>query len=81
MPTKTREYSLFAPGCLVQSVSDIYSATPIDGLDCNQINGGTVGIIISGPQMALGYRDHYQVCFLHNIMWWVGPHEIEPYNY
>lgn len=81
MPTKTKEYSLFAPGSLVRCRGDIYSAAPIDGTDCNQINAGTVGVIISGPNPKQGYKDHYQVNFLHNIIWWVGSHEIEPYIY
>jgi hypothetical protein len=82
MPTKTKEYSLYAPGALVKTISNIYSSTPIDGLaQGNQIAAGTVGVIVSGPQPELGFKNHYQVNFLNNIIWWVGSHEIQPYNY
>ena len=74
-----KEYSLFEPGRLVKCIADIYSSAPIDGADVNQINGGTIGIIISGPRPDQGYKDQYQVQFLNNILWWVGGHEIEPY--
>ena len=81
MPTKTKEYSLYAPGKLVTCLKDIYSSSPIDG-DANSENRitlGTVGIIINGPQPEAGYKDHYQVQFVGNILWWVLPNEIEPY--
>ena len=57
--------------------SDIYSSTPIDGDGGNSIKGGTVGLILNGP--GEGYREHFKVEFLNGIVWWVGPHEIEPY--
>jgi len=77
MPIRTKEYSLFTPGKLVASRADIYSSTPIDGDEAsNRIDGGTVGLIISGPQP--GFEDHFQVQFLHNILWWVRHNEIEP---
>ena len=31
MPTKTKEYSLYDPGCLVVCKTDIYSSVAIDG--------------------------------------------------
>ena len=78
MPTPLKEYSLFAPGRLVQCIGDIYSSSPIDGdADNNRIDGGTIGIIVSGPKP--GYEEHYQVQFLKNILWWVRHDEIEPY--
>ena len=48
MPTKTREYLLFAPGNLVVCRTDVYSSTPIDGDagDTNMIKAGTVGLIM-----------------------------------
>jgi len=80
MPTQTREYSLFSPGNLVKNIADIYSSPPIDGdHNTNRIRGGTIGVIISGPDKEKGYPQHCQVQFLNNIMWWVGFHEIEPY--
>jgi len=79
MPTKVKEYSLFSPGKLVQCVSDIYSSSPIDGDGGNRINGGTVGLIITGPSPDLGFKNQYQVQFLNNIVWWVNANEIEPY--
>jgi len=80
MPTRVKESSLFAPGKLVQCVSDIYSSPPIDGdADTTRITGGTVGVIISGPQPDVGYPEHYKVQFLKNIIWWVRHNEIEPY--
>ena len=78
MPTKTKEYSLYAPGRLVKCRADIYSSSPIDGDNyANHIPGGTVGLIICGPQP--GYENHYQVQFLKNVLWWVNGSEIEPH--
>jgi len=78
MPTQTKEYSLYAPGSLIQCRANIYSSTPIDGdEDNNRIAGGTVGLILHGPQP--GYENHCQVQFLNNILWWVRFEEIEPY--
>ena len=80
MPTKTNEYSLYAPGKLIRALTDIYSASPIDGDNfTNRVNAGTVGMIVSGPKPEQGYKDHYQVQFLENILWWVRHNEIEPY--
>ena len=54
MPTKTKEYSLYDPGCLVVCKQDIYSSVAIDGDGggTNRVQAGTVGLIISGPQLA-----------------------------
>jgi|TARA_B100001778_G_C18292513_1_gene495972 hypothetical protein len=84
MPTKTKEYSLYDPGCLVVCKTDIYSSVAIDGDGggTNRVQAGTVGLIISGPQPAKGYREHFYVQFLKDIKWWVRADEIEPYiNY
>ena len=78
MPTQIKEYSLFSPGRLVKNIAHIYSSVPIDGdAGGNRIDAGTIGVIISGPQV--GYPDHCQVQFLNNVLWWVGFHEIEPH--
>ena len=79
MPIKVTESSCFEPGKLIKCIADIYSSSPIDGMNSNRIDGGTVGVIISGPRPQTGFTHQYQVQFLHNIIWWVGPHEIEPY--
>ena len=72
MPTKTKEYSLYAPGSLVMSAKDIYSADPHW-----LILSGTAGIVVSGPQE--GYAHHCQVHFVSLAEpWWVSFSEIEP---
>ena len=82
MPTKTKEYSLYAPGRLVKNIADIYSSSPIDGGEFydNRVARGTVGVILSGPKPTQGYKDHCQVQFLNNIVWWVRFEEIEPFH-
>jgi len=79
MPTKTKEYSVFAPGNLVTCAKDLYSSTPIGGSGGseNQVVYGTVGLIICGPNSER--RAQYQVQFLNNVTWWVNHNEIEPY--
>ena len=81
MPTKATESLCFEPGKLVRCRTNIYSSTPIEQLagNHNQIEGGTVGVIISGPRPETGFAHQYQVQFLNNVTWWVNPHEIEPY--
>ena len=73
MPTKVREYSMYAPGSLVRSTQAIYSTDPT-----GRIPLGTVGTILRGPEQ--GYENHCQVQFvsLHDP-WWVNYNEIEPY--
>ena len=80
MPTiKTREYSLFEPGCLVMCAKDLYSSSPIDGDGGNEnrIPHGTVGMILRGPSEERSAQ--YQVQFLKDIVWWVNSAEIEPW--
>ena len=82
MPIKINESSCYYPGALVEADKDLYSSVPIDGPggdDDKSIRKGTVGIIMSNPSAALGYKDHYQVQFLSNILWWVIPEEISPF--
>ena len=79
MPTEPmEEYSLYEPGKLVKCRSTLYSS-PSDHDKASRISAGTIGLILGGPNPALGYPHDYQVQFLNNIVWWVGPHEIEPY--
>ena len=83
MPTRTREYSLLSPGSLVVAARDIYTAAGSATLPEynippeNRITQGTAGIIICGPKK--GYRHHYQVQFMKNVLWWVEANEIRPY--
>jgi len=79
MLIKIREYSLFAPGCLVMCSKALYSSSPIDGDKGSEtrINPGTVGMILQGPNDERTAQ--YQVQFLNNIVWWVNAGEIEPY--
>ena len=74
MPTKTKEYSLYAPGKLVVTRNEIYSYDPHQA-----IAGGTVGLILSGPNPEKGYKRHLHVQFTNNITWWVNVDEVEPY--
>ena len=76
-----KEYSCYFPGALVEAEKDLYSSIPIDGAADlhNSVRKGTVGVILREPDPTLGYRDHYQVQFLSNILWWVLPDEISPY--
>ncbi len=81
MPTKTKEYSLYDPGNLVVCRTDVYSSVPIDGNAGapNMIPAGTVGLVVARGDDTAGFKDHFQVQFLGDIMWWVRPDEIEPY--
>ena len=81
MPTKTREYLLFAPGNLVVCRTDVYSSTPIDGDagNTNMIKAGTVGLIMERGDDKSGFKDHLRVQFLGKVLWWVRPDEVEPY--
>ena len=80
MPTQTKEYSLYAPGKLVKSLTNIYSSQPIAAeIFIDHIKAGTVGMILSGPKPNQGFSEHYQVQFLKNVVWWVRHNEIEPY--
>ena len=68
MLTNVREYSLFAPGCLVMCSKALYFLSPIDG---------NAGVIIQGPSDK--HPAQYQVQFLNNVTTWVSNGEIEPY--
>ena len=72
---------MFKSGCLVVARQDIYSSVAIDGDDgsSNRVQAGTVGLIVSGPNPSLGYKEHFYVQFLKDIKWWVRADEIEPY--
>lgn len=73
MPTKTTEYSVYAPGNLIKARKTLYSTDPP-----GQIPQGTVGTILNGPRN--GYPTH---CYVHFVAmaepWWVNFNEIEPY--
>ena len=79
MLTNVREYSLFAPGCLVMCSKALYFLSPIDGNagSENRVSYGTVGVIIQGPSDK--HPAQYQVQFLNNVTTWVSNGEIEPY--
>ena len=78
MPTKTKEYSLFAPGKLVKTRKAIYSVDAGDDCASNgRLAAGTVGLVLSGPKN--GFPTHCNVQFTGNVVWWVNFHEIEPY--
>jgi hypothetical protein len=82
MPIKMSESSCYYPGALVEAEKDLYSSNQADGMgstDNHSVRKGTVGVILKGPDLELGYRDHYQVQFLSNRLWWVLPDEISPY--
>jgi hypothetical protein len=81
MLTKTKESLSFEPGCLVVAKQDIYSSVAIDGEagSSNRVHAGTVGLVVSGPEPASGFKEHFYVQFLKDIKWWVRPDEIEPY--
>ena len=70
------------PGCLVKSVGDLLSSTPIDGdggdEEPGRVAAYTVGIILAGPNPER--QKQYHVQFLNNIVWWVNAREIEPYT-
>jgi hypothetical protein len=73
MPTKTKEYSLFAPGNLVKSREEMHAVNP-DGF----VAAGTVGTILRGPEQ--GYSNRCQVHFVSSPEpWWVRFDEIEPW--
>jgi hypothetical protein len=71
MPTKIEEYSMYAPGKLVQCRADIYSTDPN-----GKINGGSVGLVLERDRVKSG---RLLVQFVNNITWWVNTSEIEPY--
>tara|TARA_R110000744_G_scaffold256801_1_gene372317 strand:- start:231 stop:479 length:249 start_codon:yes stop_codon:yes gene_type:complete len=81
MPTRATEYSLYTPGKLVTSRTDLHSSSPIDGDagedNPNHVRCGTMGIILKAPTPER--KAQYQVQFLKNIIWWVNASEIEPY--
>ncbi len=71
MPTKVEEYSMYAPGRLVQCRAAIYSTDPT-----GKINGGTVGLVLERDRVK---SRRLLVQFVNNITWWVNAGEIEPY--
>ena len=73
MPTKTKEYSLYAPGNLVVCRQALYSSEEKN----MRIEAGSVGLILTGPNTS--YTHHFQVQFVNNVTWWVHHNEIEPY--
>jgi hypothetical protein len=79
MPPKIKEYSMYAPGRLIKSTTDLYNSAPIDGDDGNDsfVACGTVGMIVEGPTPER--KGQYHIQFLKNIVWWVNASEIEPY--
>ena len=68
MPTKTKEHTLYAPGNLIKTRTDIYSTAPSGKLD-----RGTLGLILER-----GDEGRLLVQFTGNITWWVNQNEIEP---
>jgi hypothetical protein len=73
MPTKTKESFLYAPGSLVKTRKQIYSADPP-----HFIAEGTVGLVLCGPKV--NYRNFCQVQFTgFGEPWWVNYAEIEPH--
>jgi len=68
MPTKTKEHTLYAPGNLIKTRTDMYSTTPTGRLD-----QGTLGLILKR-----GDEGRLLVQFTGNITWWVNQNEVEP---
>ena len=69
MPTPTKEYSLYKPGNLIKTRTDIYSTDPN-----GKIQEGTVGLILERDN-----KKRFYVQFLNKVTWWVNINEIEPY--
>jgi len=75
MPVKTKEYSPFSRGSLVQSASDLYMA--VGDEEGSIVPKGTVGLIVDRDFNHDG--NNVLVEFLRGETWWVRLNEIEPY--